>query len=78
MHRRKSPHVSFVSFFKATRPQTSWPTSAGIPEIGEWLDQRHSFKEVRRVEVGIRSTQSLQNPLIKEYTLNYNRIPYMI
>ena len=22
--------------------------------------------------------QSLQNPLIKEYTLNYNRIPYMI
>ena len=27
------------------------------------------------MEVG---TQSLQNPLIKEYTLNYNRIPYMI
>ena len=23
-------------------------------------------------------TQSLQNPLIKEYTLNYNRIPNMI
>ena len=23
-------------------------------------------------------TQSLQNPFIKEYTLNYNRIPYMI
>ena len=28
--------------------------------------------------VGNQTTQSLQNPLIKEYTLNYNRIPNTI
>ena len=73
--------------FPNPKPNPISPEAAITPQKTQQLLQArgHLFREGSILSfssaggsLALRGSQTFQNPLIKEYTLNYNRIPNMI
>ena len=75
VHSVPMKQVIKTSIFTAKRDTAA---DTGLDDFNAIARESATISIARPSTCGRHSTQSLQNPLIKEYTLNHSRIPNMI